>query len=392
MANHRATIYSNGIADFQRIFKVEKGDPKTISIPVRQQHLGDVLASLTVSGLVRIDSPPSFQPANQDETNIRIDTHNAIVSLAQQLAGSNVSVATTGDDKKTGQLVGMHGQQTGTEGQPITETFLVLLTEAGIQRVPVNRIEALEFNDPVIQSEINKALSQSLRQIKPNSTFVDLKLSTDESSTDAIVQYTIPAAAWKISYRLILIDEGPIQFHGHAIVDNNTDEDWKDFMISVVMGQPITFTTDVAESKIPNRNHVNVVQDTAYGAVEVEAAMDAMEMVEMAGGAGGGELDMMSRGRGRAFKKAKRSAAASAPAMAQKRSAAFGSVAEVQEAEVTETGDFCIFESATPVSIDARRSAVIPVFQTDLDESSAVLHYRESVSYTHLTLPTIYSV
>ena len=45
---------------------------------------------------------------------------------------------------------------------------------------------------------------------------------------------------------------------------------------------------------------------------------------------------------------------------------------------MTETGDFCIFESATPVSIDARRSAVIPVFQTDLDESSAVLHYRES--------------
>ena len=74
MTSHRATIYSNGIADFQRVFKVEKGDPKTISIPVRQQHLGDVLASLTVSGLVKIDSPPSFQPANQDETNIHIDT------------------------------------------------------------------------------------------------------------------------------------------------------------------------------------------------------------------------------------------------------------------------------------------------------------------------------
>ena len=45
---------------------------------------------------------------------------------------------------------------------------------------------------------------------------------------------------------------------------------------------------------------------------------------------------------------------------------------------VTETGDFCIFECTVPVSIDAHRSAVIPVFQTELGESSAVLHYRET--------------
>ena len=66
MAKNRATIYSNGIADFQRVFKVSKSKPTQIALPVRQQHLGDVLASLTVSGDVKIDSPPSFQPANSD--------------------------------------------------------------------------------------------------------------------------------------------------------------------------------------------------------------------------------------------------------------------------------------------------------------------------------------
>ncbi len=50
--------------------------------------------------------------------------------------------------------------------------------------------------------------------------------------------------------------------------------------------------------------------------------------------------------------------------------------AETQAAEVTETGDFCIFESTLPVTIHANRSAVIPVFEARLEESKSILHYR----------------
>ncbi|MEM7455025.1 MAG: hypothetical protein AAF456_11805, partial [Planctomycetota bacterium] len=226
-----------------------------------------------------------------------------------------------------------------------------------------------EFPDAEVQNEIEKALSRQLRAIKPNSTFVDLELKTTVTKANAIVQYTIPAAAWKISYRLILQENGPVAFQGHAIVDNNTDEDWKDFIVSVVMGQPITFATDLAESKTPARDYVNIVQDSAVGNVEVE------RVIAMATGGGAPEsgMDKMmmsdapveqrllkkARGRsGRAYKRAE--------------------AAEMQTAEVEEAGDFCIFESAGPVSIDAHRSASIPVFATTLEESSGVLHYRQS--------------
>jgi len=40
----------------------------------------------------------------------------------------------------------------------------------------------------------------------------------------------------------------------------------------VVTGEPISFSTDLAEAKIPSRSRVNVVQDAALGAVEVEEA------------------------------------------------------------------------------------------------------------------------
>lgn len=53
-------------------------------------------------------------------------------------------------------------------------------------------------------------------------------------------------------------------------------------------------------------------------------------------------------------------------------------------AEVTETGDFCVYEASTPVSIDSGRSAVLPVFSAALGNSRSVLHYQEK---NHATRP-----
>ncbi len=362
MNRNRATIYSNGIADFQRVFEVTKKKPLTISLPVRQQHLADVLGSLTVSGDVRIERPPSFEPENRDQSNLRINVEDALVSLASQLGGAEVAVKTAAESFK-GQLIGMDGQQSATGGEPISVRYVVVMSKNQIRRVPVGEIEALSFPDPEIQSEIDKALSRSLRNIKPNSTFVDIELSTEKTKTDAIVQYTIPAAAWKMSYRIMLDEKHQIELHGHAIVDNNTDEDWNDFIVSVVMGQPITFGTDIAESKIPERGYVEIVQQSAIGNVEFDRAVqfDGLHAgaAEMAGGAGGGEMLRQS-----------------APKMKMARVSRRGRAASAPTAEVEDAGDFCIFQSAAPVSIDAHHSASIPVFATTLDDSTAVLSYR----------------
>lgn len=267
MTQNRATIYSNGIAELHRVYSVSNKGEARISIPVRQAHLADVLASLTISGDVKIDSPPSYQPANIDESNLRIDTANSLISLASQLAGANVTILQN-ETEHTGRLIGHQDQEIVTkQGEAAREKYLVVMVDCAIRRIPLREINSIQFTDPVIQAEIDKALSRRLRDIKPNSTFVDFGLSTTKKSTEAIVQYTIPAAAWKISYRIILLDDNKIEFHGHAIVDNNTDEDWNDFVIAVVMGQPITFSSDLADSKTPHRSHVNIVQNSALGVV-----------------------------------------------------------------------------------------------------------------------------
>ena len=374
MLQNRATIYSNGIAELHRVFDVSKSAASKISIPVRQQHLADVLASLTISGDVKIESPPSYQPANVDDGNLAIQSNSALLSLARQLAGADVAVS-FGQDRFVGQLIGLQEFNTPSNGEPYTETHLVVMADGALKRIAVKEVTSLEFTDEVIQAEIQKALSRKLRTIKPNSTFVDFELSTEVKDTQAIVQYTIPAAAWKISYRLILLPDNKVEFHGHAIVDNNTDEDWKDFVVAVVMGQPITFTSDLADSKTPARSHVNIVQDSAVGAIEVQDAIDASfgaDAMMMASGGGGASEHIGGR---------RRSIAKRPPGAASAKKKTTGSfiqlgTAEVEQAKVEDSGDFCIFESPNPVSIEARRSAVIPVFQTTLDSSKSVLHYK----------------
>lgn len=291
---------------------------------------------------------------------MEISTANSLTDLADQLAGAEVEI-TIAKKSVTGRMVGVQDQQVGGEGESITEQHLVVLTDAGLQQFSLRQIENVYFRDATIRLEIDKSLNRRLREIKRNSTFVELELSAKGKGKEAIIQYTIPAAAWKISYRMLINDGAAIDLHGHAIVDNNTDEDWENFQIAVVMGQPITFSTDLAESKIPHRGHVNVVQESAIGSVEVEEAI-ALAAAPM------GE-DLMDEAA--VMRKARPQMMKRTGGMRSRAAAA-----EVSETDVTESGDFCVFESTQPVSIAANRSAIIPVFQNQLAESKPVLHYK----------------
>src|SRR5258708_26165564 len=56
-----------------------------------------------------------------------------------------------------------------------------------------------------------------------------------------IVSYTLAAPIWKTSYRVVLDDSGKPFFQGWAIVDNVSDEDWRDVSLSMVSGSPVSF-------------------------------------------------------------------------------------------------------------------------------------------------------
>ncbi|QDU59520.1 hypothetical protein Pan216_03490 [Planctomycetes bacterium Pan216] len=360
MATNRVVIYSNGIADFQRCYTVRAASPERISIPVRQDHLADVLASFNVFGEVSLDAPPTFRPTNEREGNLSINANRVVEDLATSLSGARVRIERVSGSVE-GTLVGLHEEEEATAGEPVKVKSVIVLTACGLQRCPLREIQTLRFLDEEVQAEIDKSLQRNFQRIKPNSTYVEMTVSTTEEETDAVVQYTLPAAAWKISYRLRLSEDPSSELQGFAVVDNITEEDWTDFTACVVTGDPITFSTDLADSKTPARKHVDLVSEMALGSVDVEApVMMAAPMEES-----DEELD---RERG--------SVEYSAMPLGASFKSRTGRSAKVAEAEVQEVGDFCLFESPGAVTIPAKRSAVIPVFTTAIAEAKRVLHYK----------------
>ncbi|MDA1015430.1 MAG: hypothetical protein O3A00_13385 [Planctomycetota bacterium] len=359
MAENRVVIYSNGIADFQRCYEIRADQSQRISIPVRQDHLGDVLASFNVYGNVKLQSPPTFRPSNELEGNLSINPEQVLEDLATNLSGSHVRIERASGAIE-GTLVGLHDEVEATAGKPIHPKSVIVLADGGLRRCLLREIQSFKFLDEDVQTEIDKALQRNYQRIKPNSTFVELVLGATGEDSEAVVQYTLPAAAWKISYRLRMVDSQATELQGFAIVDNNTDEDWTDFHVCVVTGEPITFSTDLAESKSPARMHVDLVSETALGAVEVEDAMMVMAAPPEADFAASYEPAFHGNS-----KSARRSF-----------SAAQRATAETAAAEVHEVGDFSMFESASVVTIPAKRSSVIPVFNVDVAGTKSVIHYK----------------
>jgi hypothetical protein len=231
----------------------------------------------------------------------------------------------------------------------------------------------------------------NFQRIKPDSTFIDISLAPlnidgelNPEPTSAIINYTIPVAAWKMRYN-IRQNQGRYQLEGTAIIDNNTDEDWDDFVVSVVTGNPVSFASDLANVVTPARSFVSVVEGGnlrppnmnnvppaslgMYGAIGgrgvTNETPNAKSYVRMATAAtmnsvsGYGEFgeDEMD----------------DAQCMQQIRQAA-----EAPGVDTKEVGDFSIFTAKERMNIKAKRSAVVPMFTVPLVGASSILCYSES--------------
>ena len=353
-------LYSNGTAVICRECQFQDQQPLRVSIPVRKSDLDDVVSSLTVFGDVTITAPPTYTPTNAQETELCLDPARVLLDMATKLAGADVEI--DAGSTYAGQLVGLHKFRRELNGSIVEYGQFVVLTKRGLQQVDEGSITAIRFTDPLVQAEIDKALRSSLSRIKPDSSLIELTLQPNASVTSAYVTYATPVAAWKIRYQLRLT-AAAIELEGQAVVDNDTDDDWTETLITVVTGEPITFSTDLAELRRPARSRMNIVADNATGAVIAES-------VPMMLCASPGSSDF-----------AEGAMAGGAPVMAKiaSRKALPARTSQVS-AESRESGDFSLFTSPNPVTVPAKRSAIIPLFQIPISDAPVVLYYSSGRS------------
>ncbi|HEX5269179.1 MAG TPA: DUF4139 domain-containing protein, partial [Gemmataceae bacterium] len=182
--------------------------------------------------------------------------------------------------------------------------------------------------------------------------------------------------------------DGKPMLQGWAIVDNSSEEDWKDVRMALVSGRPISFRMDLYQPLYVPRPTVEPELFASLRPPTYNAAMDdkpAEVAKKPAGGPGAGF------GGGRALKEAEKLDAmkrledgrAYAPAVAAQMAGDMDlSKGVASSATAGQLGDFFQYVIDHPVSLPRQKSAMLPVVQKDV-EADRVSIYNERTQPKH---------
>lgn len=359
------TLFSVGIAGVSREVEVPASGGK-VSLACRSEYLADMLDSLVIQGAVRETSPASFRSANENQTELSIDADSPLESVVKRLSGQSANITAAGASYTGVTILGVERDEQNHGGYKTTARSLVFSGPNGLARVKVESVTALKYTDQAVQAEFDKAVKNAANGLKSDSTVIELALTPDADTGKAetvVLHYSLPAPVPMPTYRLIK-DGDSVGLAGLAVIHNNTDEDWRDTVFSVVYGAPLTYKSHTGDRHIPQRPEINLSPKQVAGGYLTESGF------EMCDDSGGGLESVSARGmlRQASCKGASLASAAYAAPIG-------GNMARGNQAASREVGDFCQITTEEPQTILANRSGLVSLFNVQLKEAATVLLY-----------------
>lgn len=369
------TLYRSGVGAFERTGTI--GGDAAVSLRFQTEQINDILKSLVVldrtGGSVGTVSYASNEPLARrlDAFRINIADNPSVPQLLDRLRGEKVSLDTV-TGPIAGTILGVEERFTTVTAQQepgfLQEPYVSLVTERGIQSVAVSQVRSFELQDADLAEELSRALSMLAEHRADRATSVDLSFSGGGGAArDVYVAYVHEMPVWKTTYRLVLPEkaEGKPVVQGWAIVENTTDQDWKDVRLSLASGRPVAFQMDLYQPLFAFRPMVPVpfaaglaprIYEAGVGADFLAKGLSDREI----GAAAEGFDSTMPR------RMIMPQAAAAPPAdFSRANEAAFG--AEMQSlATSNEIGEQFFFTLDMPVSVERQRSAMVPILTEEI--------------------------
>lgn len=370
------TLYRSGVASFERRGTVD--NDASVVLRFRTEQINDILKSLVVldhsGGAIAGVSYPSQEPLERRLASLGVDITDdpSAREILARLRGTPVRVQTQ-EASYEGTVLNV--EERPTVYQPkgdgaVTQhqlPWINLVTKAGVRSVNLTEVIGFEVLDIGLAEDLRQALAAIAEQRSDQFKAVELDLRGD-GTRDVSVAYVHESPVWKTSYRLVVDAEAGSKespfLQGWAIVENTTDEDWRDVGLSLASGQPSAFRMNLYEPLFQERIEV---------AVPVPLAVAPRAYEEQYGGAGQSPFQEHASADRDERRLAKSMTApgrpgAPMPAMAEadtagmrlSNRAAMLASAPVAAAAV-ETGDVFFYRMAQPVSIGRQRSAMLPI-------------------------------
>ena len=243
----RVAIFSSGVAFYECEATVE-GDG-VAELNFRTDQINDIIKSMVVQdldgGTIGAVSYASRDPIEKTLRSFGVDISGkpTLANLLDQLRGEPVEIS--GMQKTSGVILGVEKQrqQVGNVGI-IEEDVLNLLTDQGMQQLPVRELGGIKLTNPKVNAELRKALETLALGHDADKKSVVLHFN-GTGKRRVSVAYLLEAPIWKTTYRLVLDEEGQPFLQGWATVENATEEDWRDVKLSLISGRPISFAMDL---------------------------------------------------------------------------------------------------------------------------------------------------
>src|ERR1700722_16264305 len=252
----QVVLFSSGVGYFQREGQID-GDARVgLSFPV--QDINDLIKSMVLrdldGGHVSAVSYDSNAPVEKTLSSfaVNLSTNPTFGQALNRARGEKVEVVlqqanAAQPGTMTGSIMGVEAQQqpAGKDGVVNIEQLNMWCAD-GMRSVKLSEVQRVRFLNPIMDNEVRKALETLTQSHDTQKKAVSLNF-VGEGKRDVRVGYVIENPIWKTSYRLVLgkAKEDKPFWQGWAVVENATDEDWKDVRMALVSGRPISFQMDL---------------------------------------------------------------------------------------------------------------------------------------------------
>ena len=272
----RVVLYRSGVGYIERFGRIS-GDA-TLTLAMRESQMNDLLKSLI---LVDFDGgqilPAQYTPRDPLERTlsafaVQLSDNPSMSALLTRLRGAPVEIQT---DKETlqGTVLSVEMREEAASEVVVKRAYVNLMTNPAMRSVPLDAIVSLRVRDERLQQEMQNALAAIATRLDNTRKTVELRFS-GQGTRRVLVGYLTEMPLWKMTYRLALSANEPPLLQGWAIVENTTDEDWRNVRLELVSGRPVSFIQNLYEPIYPKRPMVRTQTDQALLPNTAEMAME----------------------------------------------------------------------------------------------------------------------
>jgi hypothetical protein len=394
----QVVLFSSGVGYFQREGAVEGSARVDLSFPVTD--INDLLKSMVLrdldGGHISTVSYDSNAPIERTLKSfaVNLTTNPSFMQILNQARGEKIEVVlqqtnATQPGTLTGTLVGCEKQKQAVGGKDTVEVELLNLWCAdGMRSLKLPEVQRVRFLNPTLDSEFKKALETLAMSHDTQKKAVSINF-VGEGKREVRVSYVVENPIWKTSYRLVLDKQEHKPFlQGWAVVENPSDEDWKDVRMALVSGRPISFQMDLYQPLYVPRP---VVEMELFASLRPVAYSGSLLREKEAVAAAPPMAPGMGFGAGRGAAPQEQSKKADGKFDRQLAGGGAGYAADVRKqladrmnlgagvssvASAAKLGDFFQYAIDKPVSLARQKSALLPIINKDV-EGTRVSIYNE---------------